>query len=460
MDFGGQMVQKTNWHYFIGAGWILFFFVLHFPGISRAGEGFPDYEKQYLSYAGKTEANQLDTEEPPGNVTLQTAIAMALLKNPELQSFSLEVRAREARMIQARLLPNPEFQLGVENVFGSGALRGFDGAESTFSLAQPFLLGGKRDKRGRLANADRDLAKWDYEARRFDVLSEVNKAFVDTLAKQERVTLAEDLVHLAEQSFDVVRSRVQAGKVTPIDETKASAALSLVRIELLRARRELESARKILAATWGSRAPVFSRVEGRLGLDAEVPPFEQLTRNLDRNPDIARWDSEMDQRRATLTLEEANRIPDIALSGGVRRFSATDDNAFVFGFSVPLPVFNRNQGAIAEAKNRILKVEKERQAIFLRVQAGAAEAYQRLASAFEEARTLQNQVLPSLQEVFDSVREGYFYGKFGYLDLLDSQRTLFESRGRYLDALANYEKAATDVERLTGKSPRRPSSPR
>ncbi len=403
---------------------------------------------------GKAQGNGAgsEAEEPIGIITLKEAILAALLGNPELQSFSMEVRAREARIIQAGLLPNPGFELGINNVIGSGNIPQSEESQAIFSLAQLFQLGGKRAKRVRIAGVDRDLAKWDYDSKRLDVLSEVNKAYVDTLAKQERVTLAEELVHLAEQSFDVVRSRVQAGKVSPIDETKAAAALSLVRIEVLRARRELEAARKILAATWGSRTPAFARVEGRLKLGAEIPQFEQLTQHLDQNPDIARWDSEMDQRRASLTLEEANRIPDIILSAGITKFNASGENGLIFGLSVPIPVFNRNQGAIAEAKNRILKAEKERQAIFLRAQTGAAEAYQRLASAFEEARTLQDQVLPPLQQAFDAIREGYFYGKFGFLDLLDSQRTLFESRVRYLESLSSYEKAVADVERLTGGS--------
>ncbi len=452
------MERKVNWSYGLGAGWILLFCALNFPEISRAEEGLHDNEGQYGSYAGNFDANRLDMEEPTGTINLKRAAVAALLRNPGLQSFSLEVRAREARIIQAGLLPNPEFLLGIENIFGSKDLRGFNGAESTFSIAQLFQIGGKRAKRVQLASMDRNLAKWDYNSRRLDVLSEVTKAFVDTMAKQDRVRLAEELVSLAEQAFDVVRSRVQAGKVSPIDETKAAAALSLVRIELLRARRELEAARKILAAAWGSREPAFNRIEGQLRLEAEIPPFEQLTPNLEQNPDIARWDSELEQRRAALTLEEANRFPDIVLSGGVRRLSETEESAFVFGLALPIPIFNRNQGAILEAKNRLLKAEKERQAIFLRAQVGLAEAYQKLASTFEEARILRDQVLPSLQQTFDSIREGYFYGKFGYLDLLDSQRTLFESRGRYLESLAGYEKAITDVERLIGKSLRSPSN--
>jgi outer membrane protein, heavy metal efflux system len=399
-------------------------------------------------------------EEPHGVITLGQAVASALMKNPGLQSFSLEIRAREARIIQAGLLPNPEFLVAADNVFGTGNLRRFEGAENTFSLAQLIHLAGKREKRVHLVSLDRNLAKWDYESKRLDVFAEVTKAFIDTVTKQERVSLAGELVGLAEKSFDVVKSRVQAGKVSPIEETKAAAALSLVRIDLHRARTELEGARKVLAATWGSRLAAFIRVEGRLQLSADIPGFEQLAKDLGRNPDISRWDSEMEQRQASLILEKANQVPDIVLSAGVRRFNATEETALVFGFSVPIPVFNRNQGSILEAKNRILKAEKDREAVLLHAQTSIAEAYQRLESAFGEAKMLRDQVVPALEEVFASVQEGYFYGKFGYLDLLDSQRTLFESRGRYLETLANYEKAITDVERLIGSTLSPPSNPR
>jgi cobalt-zinc-cadmium efflux system outer membrane protein len=412
-------------------------------GMEISGTGLPEMP------GGKMEVPSA-MEEPGEAITLKQALSLALMKNPELQSFSMEIRAREARILQSRQPLNPELQLEVENFGGSKETRGFEGAETTFSLSQAFLLGGKRAKRVRLATLDRDLAGWDYEAKRLGVLTEVTKAYIDLIAKQSRVILSEDLVRLAEQSYQTVSARVQAGKVSPIDETKASASLSLTRLDLERAKRAFEAAKKILAAAWGDSSPVFVKAEGELNLDPSLPSFEQLSKALESNPDLARWADETEQRRSALVLEEANRIPDLTLSGGIRRLNETQDNVFVLGLSIPLPVFNKNEGAIAEAKTRLLKAEKEQKAAVLKVYSSLSEAYQRMATAFVEATSLKSQVLPALQKAFDAVQEGYRYGKFGYLDVLDTQRTLFESQSQYLEALAAYRKARVDVERLTG----------
>jgi cobalt-zinc-cadmium efflux system outer membrane protein len=414
-------------------------------GMEISGKGLPEMPW------GKMEAPSA-MEDPREAITLQQALLLALMKNPELQSFSLEIRAREARILQSGLILNPVVQFEVENFFGSKEFRRFDGAETTLSLSQAFQLGGKRFKRVRLTASERDLAKWDYEAKRLDVFAEVTKAFIDTVAKQERVKLAENLVRLAEQSYQTVSARVQAGKVSPIDETKATAALSLTRLDLERAKRSFDAAKKILGATWGNSSPAFARAEGQLDLDSSIPTFEQISKDLEKNPDIVRWAAEIEQRRSALVLEEANRIPDLTLSGGIRRLNETQDSAFLVGLSIPLPVFNKNEGAIAEAKTRLVKAEREQRAAILKVHSSLVEAYQRLSTAFVEAMTLREQVLPALRNAFEAVQEGYRYGKFGYLDVLDTQRTLFESQSHYLEALAAYRKGIADVERLMGMS--------
>ena len=292
----------------------------------------------------------------------------------------------------------------------------------------------------RLTSSERDLAKWDYEAKRLDVFAEVTKAFIDTVAKQERAKLAENLVRLAVQSYNTVVERVQAGKVSPIDEKKSSAALSLTRLEFERARHILEASKKLLSATWGSSSPLFKKAEGQLILDASLPPFENFRQNLEKNPDLARWASEFEQRKSAVALEEANRLPDLSLAGGVRRLNEFDETAYLFGVSLPIPFFNQNQGAVREAKNRLLKSEMEQKVAVLRVHSNLTEAYQRLSSSFVEATTLKNEVLPALQDAFASVQEGYRFGKFGYLDVQDTQRIFFESNNQYIEALAIYRK--------------------
>jgi cobalt-zinc-cadmium efflux system outer membrane protein len=160
--------------------------------------------------------------EPNGVITLRQALGLALMHNPELGAFSWEVRAAEARTLQASLLPNPEIEVEVEEVGGSGGRSGFDGAETTIQLGQLIELAGKPAKRKRVASLESELAAWDYEAMRLDVLTGVAFAFVQVLGMQERLALTEELVQLSEGVLGAVSQRVEAGKDSPVEKTRVS----------------------------------------------------------------------------------------------------------------------------------------------------------------------------------------------------------------------------------------------
>lgn len=389
--------------------------------------------------------------EPSGMLTLRTALSQALMKNQTLAAFSWEVRAKEARTLQASRFPNPELGMEIENFGGSGTKKSFDAAESTIQLSQLIELGGKRFKRIKAASLEKDLAAWDYEAKRLDVFTETTLAFIEVLASQEQVRLANETLRLSEQVLDTVKKRIQAGKVSPLEETKASVTLTVSQIAKQTAQRNLNAARQRLASWWGSGSSDFEEAQGDLETLAAIPSGESLQRLLVQNPAIARWDAELDQRRAAVALEKANRIPDIVLSGGVRQFEESDDHALVVGIGLPLPLFNRNQGGILEAQAGLAKAEAERKAVEVGLGAELAEAYQALAASHSEASALRDQVLPSAQRAFDGAQRGYQEGKFGFLDVLDAQRTLFDVKGQYVEALARFQKGKTVVERFIGQ---------
>jgi cobalt-zinc-cadmium efflux system outer membrane protein len=119
--------------------------------------------------------------------------------------------------------------------------------------------------------------------------------------------------------------------------------------------------------------------------------------------------------------------------------------------SVPLPVFDRNQGNRLEARYRLAKAEEEQRSATVQAHAALGEAYAALAAAYAAATALKHDALPGAQSAFDATSEGYRQGKFGFLDVLDAQRTLFEVRGQYIEALATYHQAVADVERLIGE---------
>ena len=139
------------------------------------------------------------------------------------------------------------------------------------------------------------------------------------------------------------------------------------------------------------------------------------------------------------------------LRGGVRHYNPTDDWAFVAGLAIPIPVFDRNQGATLEAEYRLAKAEERRRALEVQVQTALVNIYQKLTAARSEAISLKNDVLPGARSAFEATGEGFRQGKFGYLDVLDAQRTFFEAQARYTEALADLQKAIADAEGLLGE---------
>lgn len=400
----------------------------------------------------RTSSEPLKFEEPADSITLPQALSLALLKNPGLAAFSWEVRAGEARTLQAGLLPNPELEIEIEEFGGTGEQRRFGGTETTIAVNQLIELGGKRPKRKRVAALERDLAEWDYETKRLDMFTEVSKAFVDLLAAQQKLDLMRNIFDLAEQVFKTVSGQVKAGKVSPIEETKARVALSIISIEKEQVGGELVNARRHLAATWGSTSPVFQEAKGELEAIIPIPPFEDLMNRISQNPDIERWTTELEQRQATLEMENANKYPDLTIGGGIKHLGETEDLTYVMGISIPLPLLNRNQGRVHEAKYHLAKAKEEFSAVNVAIRTALHKAYQVLSTAFVKATNLKNDVVPGAQSVFDAVNEGYREGKFGYLDMLDAQRSLFDAKKQYIEALASYHKAETTIERLIGKS--------
>ncbi|HOV76846.1 MAG TPA: TolC family protein [Sedimentisphaerales bacterium] len=391
--------------------------------------------------------------EPVGVVTLRDVLALALSRNPELGVYPYDLRAADARALQAGLRPNPELEVAIEEFAGGGDRSGFDGAETTVRIDQTIELGGKRARRARVAQFDRELTEWDYRAARLDVIREATQAFVAVQAAQDRVALARQVVELSEQAYAAVAQRVQAGRDSPVDELRASVALSTSRIELHKREKNLAVARHALAAVWGGRTPMFEKVAGDLYEVPKPVAPENLAAAISENPDIARWESQDRKQRAVLRLEQSKAMPDVTIGGGVRRFEETDDSALVLGVGVPIPLFDRNQGGIREATAELGKVRRQREVAQVRILAALAEATNALTASYEEATILRNDVLPKAEQAFAAARQGYEQGKFDYLYALDTQRTLFETQAGYIDAVEAYHKASAEVRRLIGALP-------
>lgn len=401
------------------------------------------------SEEGKTAVDEFPA--PEEAISLDVALSLALMRNPELAAFSYDVRAAEERVLQSRKLPNPELEVEVEEFDRGG--ESFDSAETSLALGQLIELGGKRHWRMRMADAEGELAGWDYESKRLGVFAETTKRFMAIVAAQRRLELAQSAVEVAEKTAHAVGERVKGGKEPPLQASKASAELEMTRLMAQEAESTLAVKRKRLAAMWGTEVPHFQIAEGDLnGILKSVPRLDSLRSRLPANPELARWDAELRRLEAALSSEKAGRVPDLQARIGVQRFEEDGTDALTFGIRVPLPLFDRNQDNIAAARYELAKAQAERKAAQTTLATELAEAHADLTSAHRRAVTLRSKVVPAMEEAFNAAHAGYSQGKFGFLDMLDAQRGLFEATGELVDALADYHTTAAKIEGLTGQS--------
>lgn len=399
-----------------------------------------------LALAARAQTGGLIEFETRGDLTLGEAARLTLLRNPELAASAKEIGALEGAALQAGLLRNPELTIDTEDI---GASRDLGMQRfTTIRLGQVIELGGKRQARATAASLAQEIAQQDHEAKRWEMLARVANEFTDVLAAQARSRLAEDSVKLAQDVATATGKRVQAGKAPPIEETKAKVALSTARIELEQARRELIASRKRLSLMWGNPTPQFAQALGDLAAMTTLPPFETLAERVRTGPAAARGAKSVAQRQAMLQLEQARRVPDITLSAGVRRYAQFGDNTMLVGVAIPLPLFDRNQGNLREAYQRLDKAEDEQAANGLRLQSELVQTYEALLAAQNEIVMLRDDVLPGAKTAFDTANRGYELGKFGFLEMLDAQRTLFQNQMLYLRGLVNYQKLLNELERL------------
>jgi outer membrane protein, heavy metal efflux system len=387
------------------------------------------------------EAAQRNSE-PLGLVTLPMALAWALRANPELAAAGREIEAAEGAARQAGALPNPEFAMSVEDA--KKATR-----TTTLQLNQPVELGGKRSARLAVANRDLEATLIDLVAKRADIRATVIAAFYETLTAQERHQLAIASAELAQRATAAAAKRVIAGKLSPVDETKARIAESGVRMELAQAASELSNARRRLATTWGGATPRFERVEA-LASPATVPSLEDLAQRLQQAPVLVRARLEVDRRLALTDVERSRQVPDITVSVGAKREEELGRNQAIVGVSIPIPLFDRNQGNLQEALRRADKARDELAATEVRLGSELAQAQARLTAAQAEAALLRQDILPSAQSAYDAAAKGFELGKFGFFDVLDAQRTLFQSQSQYLRAQSEAHRASADIERIVG----------
>lgn len=375
---------------------------------------------------------------------LSDSLDLAMRANPDI---AVAIREREALIgtkVQAATRPNPFVSTSIQDT--RSATR-----QIYLQLNQEIELGDKRTARMEAADAFYSKADAELATKKAEIHANVVLAFYEVLVAQERVTLAKSSVEVAESALDAASKRVKAGKSSPVEQTKSNVAAATAKIELVQATTQLNNSRKRLSALWGNNAPSFEHAAGDVTSIPKVNSLSRLQALIDDAPLVRLAKLEITTRDAVTKIERSKAVPNITISAGVLNNQEVGLNQALLGLSIPIPLFDRNQGNVQEAVSRKFKAEDELIALKNKIHTSLVTQYERLNAARQASLSLQNDILPNAQSAFDAANRGFSLGKFNFLDVLDAQRTLYQAKSQYINAVLDAHQSIAEIERTLGE---------
>ena len=386
------------------------------------------------------------------SLSLAQAIEAAFAENPDLAAARWEIGVAEGARQQAGLIPNPVLSWEAEDTRR-------ETSTTTVMLSQDLELGGKRGARIDVARRGQDAAQIELERRGNELRAEVVQAFYAAVRAQTGLDLARQSQRLAERGLQVANGRIEAGKSSPVEATRAQVQLAETHLQVRRAETLKANSYRELARATGSSTTQFDRLEYTELSPGKSPSAAKMLVAINQSAELRLAQAQIEERDALLGSERAQRIPDLTVSIGSQYSREDRERVNVVGLSMPLPLFNRNQGNVLSASRRADQARDLRNAVELRLRIQTQTALDQWTTAWRDVESFNTVILPSAQNAVDTATRGFEMGKFGFLEVLDAQRTLIAARGQYLESLATATDARVTIERIYGDLNRFSSNP-
>ena len=391
-------------------------------------------------------------------LSLPQVIGYSQQNNGDLKAFREEKGIRDAGKVRAGLLPNPTLDLEA----GTGALTGSSNENSlALGLSQEFFLAGKRDKRLTIAERELDIYRWQLADRERLLRDEVKTAFYDTVLAKERLALTDRSIGLNRQLLDVTKERLAAGDIPELE-------MNLVKVELARSEgARIEVAKAMLqsqARLWalmglssGNQPAIEGKLESGAPVAKSLADLKQLAHG--NRPDIKALEAEKGRGDADVILAEAERTPNLTAGLVLRRDTTSmeiggvegKDTAYTIGvrLSMPIPVFDRNQAGIQEARAKKNSSETRLTAATRTMEREIETAYASLQNATSVLALYKANIIPQLEENLKLTQEAYRLGEVSILSVIQEQKKFFEVNDGYLTALHDRQTALVKLESVT-----------
>jgi cobalt-zinc-cadmium efflux system outer membrane protein len=382
--------------------------------------------------------------------------------NRDLRAAREQLRQAEARLVQSGLRPNPT----VEAAWATERLTDNKGAGGySASYTHPFELGGQRGKRMRVAEFGVELARAQIADAERLAIGQARTLYSEAVAAAARLDLLQRAVGLNRQMLQVTLVQRKAGDASRLDETLLRATANQVDAQRFQAETQVDSFLLQIKNLMGRPPDTPLLLRAQAG-PAAVNLTEEaaISAALAGRPDLKAARLREELAEAGIDLAKAQIYPTIGVSV---HFSSDKlvledlpmmgsryvekDREVSFGVSIPLPLFNRQQGAIAESVSQRVQAKAQREATELSIRREVAAAYRSYQAAGKTLELLRTGVVGQNQESFQIVRLAYQLGELRLLDVINQQRILIDAQTAYAAAQHDYFVAAVDLDRAMGR---------
>ena len=391
-----------------------------------------------------------EAQETAPRLTLDDVVALAVRENRTLRAKQFEYQATRAGEITAGLRPNPTASYSAEQL---GASRNSDAIpQHSVTVGQPIELAGKRGRRLDSARAAIRVSEWELVDVRRQVIAQVKKSFTDVLVAQATLALAQVNLRALDEVERIQRFRAERGDISELELTRIQVQRFAFERDAADARQAIEAAKIMLRATAApDTLPADFEVLGDVGFRDQVFKREELYRlTIANRPDVRAAEAAREKARADVSLARANAWADVTPQLEYQRIG--NANTVGAGVSVPIRIFDRNQGEIARTRAEVSRTDALQQASAIQALAEVDNALATVTVSREKVLLLRDTYLPKAQRVRETVEFAYRRGGVSLLDYLDAQRTYRETALEHIRTVGAYWSSVYQLEAAVGGS--------
>jgi cobalt-zinc-cadmium efflux system outer membrane protein len=386
-------------------------------------------------------------------LTLAAAIGMAQRNSPRLHEAAAVTNRARAGALTAKAYTNPSAEIYEGDQYSRPVKNpGTPGLLQHYAVSQTIEIPTERRARKRVAQFGIEGSQSGEQAVGLSVVADAKHAFYNALRQREEIEHSRENLQLVEDLHRRVEVEVQTGEKGRLELTRAEAELARARFQVRSA--ELQYANAIANLRVTIAAPADANIDPQGGFEPRtlLPPLEQLREKvLDTHPLIAESKASTQQANATLDRERALRIPQPVAFAEYE--NQPDQRFWRVGATIPIPLWDRRRGQIADARAAISQsnaVLNQRQ---LELTAALERAYEQYQLADQQATSLEAGSLRAAESAVDAAKAAYRFGERGIVEVLDAQRVLQHVRGDLLDAQFARQSAMVDLESLGAIAP-------